>query len=254
MPDDELSGTGLFDPRGGYSEPDEYIPALLRKNRELGVDVLEQQTVTGFLQRGGRVTGVRTNVAEFEGDAVIATVYSWNQQLMSRLGLRLPVKAFVHQRYVTRPLRKPPPIPGHQCRLYPQLHIRPARGDRLLRSGITPLPERESEFPKSPRSTGTCRGCRQPAGLPERDGHGVLQADCSSRLLAEGRREETEKVGLLTWTSMDADPAFSARWQNSSPGLYLGLAFTNIPGFAYNPVAGSLPCMAGIRGGQGRPA
>jgi len=157
---DEL--TGLFDPRGGYSEPDEYIPALLRKNRELGVDVLEQQTVTGFLQRGGRVTGVRTNVAEFEGDAVIATVYSWNQQLMSRLGLRLPVKAFVHQRYVTRPVRKPPPIPATNADFILS-YIRPARGDRLLLGIATP--ERE-EF-QVPSIDWHMSGVPPPAGLKE---------------------------------------------------------------------------------------
>src|ERR1043166_2940835 len=48
--------TGLFDPLGGYSEPHEYIPALTRKNRELGVEILEHQRVEEFTMRNGRVT------------------------------------------------------------------------------------------------------------------------------------------------------------------------------------------------------
>src|SRR5262245_5923931 len=99
---------GLLDPLGGYSEPDEYIPALAYKCRELGVEIREERQVTGFALRGGRVAGVTTADGEVEADAVVCTVYAWTNQLLDRIGLRLPVKTFVHQRYVTRPLPAPP--------------------------------------------------------------------------------------------------------------------------------------------------
>src|SRR5215470_1675637 len=93
--------TGLLDPLGGYSEPDEYIPALANKCRDLGVDIRERTQVSGFVLRGGRVVGVRTAMGEVAADAIVCTVYSWTNALVEQIGLQLPVKAFVHQRYVT---------------------------------------------------------------------------------------------------------------------------------------------------------
>ena len=55
--DDEY---GVLDLRGGYSEPDRYLPALSAKVREMGVELREGVTIEEFLIAGGRVTGVRT--------------------------------------------------------------------------------------------------------------------------------------------------------------------------------------------------
>src|SRR5215510_10385194 len=77
--------TGLLDPLGGYSEPDEYIPALARRCRELGVEIREQQQVTDFILRGGRVAGVITAQGVVEADAVVCTVYAWTSVLLERL-------------------------------------------------------------------------------------------------------------------------------------------------------------------------
>jgi glycine/D-amino acid oxidase-like deaminating enzyme len=68
----------LHDPLGGYSEPDEYVPALARRVRELGVEVLENDPVIAFTQRGGRITGVRTAQRTIEADAVVTTVHVWS--------------------------------------------------------------------------------------------------------------------------------------------------------------------------------
>lgn len=62
----------------------------------MGVDVREHRQVTGFELRSGAVTGVRTPQGPIEGDAVIATVYSWTRPLPRTIGLALPVKCFVH--------------------------------------------------------------------------------------------------------------------------------------------------------------
>ena len=52
---------GLFDPLGGYSEPADYIPALARRCRELGVDIRKGETVTGFSRESGRISEVSTH-------------------------------------------------------------------------------------------------------------------------------------------------------------------------------------------------
>ncbi len=122
---------GLYDPRGGYSEPHEYIPALTKKVRELGVEILEHQVAREFITRNGHVKGVRTDTAPFEADAVICTVYSWTLPLIGKLGWKLPVKTFVHQRYVTRPLSSLVNFPAVNAN--PLLgYVRPAHGRRLL--------------------------------------------------------------------------------------------------------------------------
>jgi len=45
-PDDFL---GLYDPLGGYSEPDEYVPALAAKCRDLGVEIREREKLTAVM-------------------------------------------------------------------------------------------------------------------------------------------------------------------------------------------------------------
>jgi glycine/D-amino acid oxidase-like deaminating enzyme len=217
---------GLYDPRGGYSEPDEYIPAIRKKIRELGVEIFEHQAVTDFLVRNGRITGVKTNVATFEGDAVVCTVYAWTLPLLERLNYRLPVKVFVHQRYVTKPLPTPVAVPAMNAN--PLLgYVRPARGNRLL-LGIETTD-------------------REEYSVPSRDWQMSVTAD---PIWKDSLREsfskvvpslkdipwETEKVGLLTF-SMDGEPILGPI--GKLPGLYIGVAFHS-GGFAYNPVAGML--------------
>lgn len=218
---------GLYDPLGGYSEPHEYIPAIAKKLREMGVEILEHQAVREFVMRNGRVAGVQTNTATFEADAVICTVYSWTLPLIGRLGWRLPVKTFVHQRYVTRPLPAPVKIPAINANpLFG--YIRPAHGNRLL-LGIE-TPERE-EYP-----------------VPSMDWHmsAVSAAPELKDTLAQHFSSfvpdlkkttwETEKVGLLTF-SMDGEPILGP--VAKFPGLHVAMAFHS-GGFAYNPVAGFL--------------
>src|SRR5262249_14148718 len=110
---------------------DEYIPALARKCRELGVEIREREQVNEFILSDGCMAGVRTAREQIEADAVICTVYAWTNLLLERIGLRLPVKAFVHQRYVTRPLPEPLAIPAVNASPLGG-YIRPASGGRLL--------------------------------------------------------------------------------------------------------------------------
>ena len=54
-PDLSLTGEpiGLFDPLGGYSEPEHYLPALAAKCRELGVRIKEGCMVSDFIVDSG---------------------------------------------------------------------------------------------------------------------------------------------------------------------------------------------------------
>jgi sarcosine oxidase subunit beta len=218
---------GLFDPLGGYSEPDEYLPALAKKDRELGVEIREHQKVTDFLLSNGRVTGVRTAEGPIEGDAVISTVYAWTVKLLERVGLRLPVKAFVHQRYVTRPLLAPVRMPAVNANPL-NGYVRPASGRRLL-VGVETSDREEYRVQSLDFHMSTLSAPPELKSQIVRD-FVPLVPDLA------GTSWESERVGLLTF-SMDGEPILGP--VAALPGFYVGVAFHS-GGFAYNPAAGLL--------------
>jgi glycine/D-amino acid oxidase-like deaminating enzyme len=219
--------TGLLDPLGGYIQPDVYIPALASKCRELGVQIREHSQVSDFILRGGRVAGVRAAGADIAADAVVCTVYSWTNALVARLGLRLPVKAFVHQRYVTRPLPAPPAIPAVNANPLGG-YIRPASGGRLL-VGVETAERAEYRVPSVDFHMSTV------AAAPELKQQALADFRPYAPALADATWEH-ERVGLLTFSS-DGEPILGPIAQ--LPGFYTGLAFHS-GGFAYNPAAGAL--------------
>jgi 4-methylaminobutanoate oxidase (formaldehyde-forming) len=218
---------GLHDPLGGYSEPDEYIPALARRARELGVEVREGEKVAGFVLGGGRVAGVRTASGEEGADAVIATVYAWTERVLEPLGLRLPVKAFVHQRYVSRPLSPRPRLPAVNANPLDG-YVRPATGDRLL-AGIETAARPQFDVPSTDFHQSELEAPAELGALLRRNLAPLIPA------LAATEWEE-RRVGLLTFSS-DGEPILGPI--AGVPGLYVALAFHS-GGFAYNPVAGML--------------
>lgn len=219
--------TGLHDPLGGYSEPHEYVPALARRVRELGVTIREHTTVTGIATAGGRVVGVQTSDGALAADAVVATVYSWTNLLLAPLGLPLPVKSFVHQRYVSRPLAAPPALPAINAN-HLMGYVRPAHGGRLL-AGI------ESADRAEWRVTGTNFRLTELQAPPGIDA--VLHDRFSGFVPALADAPwESAHVGLLTFSS-DGEPVLGP--VGALPGLFVGVAFHS-GGFAYNPVSGML--------------
>lgn len=56
-------------------------PALARMAARRGADLREETAVTGFVERGGLVTGVRTAAGEIEADAVVLAAGAWSREL-----------------------------------------------------------------------------------------------------------------------------------------------------------------------------
>ncbi len=219
--------TGLYDPLGGYSEPDEYLPALAARCRELGVELRERTPVTGFRMEGGALRGVRTAEGELGADAVISTLYAWTNLALGQIGMRLPVKAVVHQRYVTAPLPEPLPAPAVNANPLSG-YLRPAAGGRML-LGIETA-EREEHRVTSPAfhldELEAWPGLReQIRALFEPYAPVLRQVEFAE-----------ERVGLLTFAK-DGEPVLGP--VRAIPGLYVGVAFHS-GGFAYNPASGLL--------------
>jgi glycine/D-amino acid oxidase-like deaminating enzyme len=219
--------TGLHDPLGGYSEPHEYIPALERRLRELGVEIRQGEQVQGLVERGGRVVGVQTSNGVIAGDVVVCTVYAWTHVVLQSIGLRLPVKSFVHQRYVTQPLGAPIDIPAINANPHGG-YVRPAHGGRLL-AGVETTDREEHRVTAVSFHMSTLAA---PSGLAD-EVHERFAALVPA--LAEAAWE-SEKVGLLTFAS-DGEPILGP--VQRLPGLFVGVAFHS-GGFAYNPVTGML--------------
>ena len=218
---------GLFDPLGGYSEPHDYIPALAKKTRELGVEIRENQKVTAFIVRNGRVAGVRMDGGSIEADAVVCTVYAWTLKVIEQINLRLPIKMFVHQRYTTHPLAAAVKIPAVNANPLGG-YMRPASGNRIL-AGIETAEREEWRV--------TSEDFHMAALSAAAELKGKIKSDFISLLPPLGAASwETEKVGLLTF-AMDGEPILGPVKQ--LPGFYVGVAFHS-GGFAYNPVTGLL--------------
>jgi sarcosine oxidase subunit beta len=218
---------GLFDPLGGYSEPDEYLPALADAARQRGVSIHEGVQVTNFIQRNGRIVGVHTTADTIGADAVVCALHAWAPMLLATVGVRLPVKAFVHQRYLTEQLVGPAVLPAVNANTLGG-YIRPASRNRLLLGAETPEREEyrvaDSDFRMSQLIA--------PAGLEA----GIVRRFSSLTPYLHGLSCVEERVGLIAF-SMDGEPILGPVAQ--APGLFLGAAFHS-GGFAYNPAAGLL--------------
>lgn len=218
---------GLYDPLGGYSEPDDYVPALAQGCRDSGVDIREQQLVTDFLIQNGQVRGIITPEGQIEADVVISTIHTWTPNLLMSQNQQLPIKSFIHQRYLTKSLPEPVNIPAVNAN--PQGgYMRPATGNRILVGGET---EEREEF-ITPSLDFRMSNLSAPDGYKDK-----LRQNMISLLPRLDKTQwESEKVGLLSF-SMDGEPIVGAVSQLS--GLLIGASFHS-GGFAYNPVAGLL--------------
>jgi glycine/D-amino acid oxidase-like deaminating enzyme len=226
---------GLHDPLGGYSEPDEYIPALARRVVDLGVEIVENEAVQGFIEEQGRIVGVQSATRTWRADVVICTVHAWVGKLLGLLHAQLPVKSFVHQRYLTTPLDAPVHIPAVNAN--PQNgYIRPATGNRVLAGGET---AHRVEYPV-PSLSFHMSALSAPSEVKE-----LLTREMTPLLPRLGQTTwESERVGLIAF-SMDGEPVLGSLDQ--FPGLLVGCAFHS-GGFAYNPVAGELLAQLAARG------
>lgn len=235
-PEDDV--IGLFDPLGGYSEPDDYVPALAQRCRDLGVDIREGVTVSGFVKERERIAGLVADGERLNADLVICTVHSWTNRLLAEVGAQLPIKSFVHQRYLTAPLTKAAKLPAVNANPH-EAYLRPAKGNRILIGGET-ADRPESETPSLAFGMDELRA---PRGFSD-----SLHDKVQPLLPAlKHIRFTEERVGLISF-AMDGEPVLGAAPQ--LPGLLLGASFHS-GGFAYNPVAGKLLAELALTGYTG---
>jgi len=216
---------GLLDPTGGYSEPAEYLTGLTQRARALGVEIRENIQVDEICVKHGRACGVKTVAGVIAADVVVAATYAWIHPLLASIDVRLPVKTFVHQRYVSEPVDAPvqfPPVNADPFLGY----IRPAKGNRVL-LGIETPDRDDYKVTSLDFRLGVLR-----------DEPGIMAPTVAKFKnffpMIEDLRWESTHVGLLSF-SMDGEPIIGP--VTGVEALFIGNCFHS-GGFSYSPASG----------------
>jgi sarcosine oxidase subunit beta len=102
---------GLVQGRGGTARHDAVVWGYARAASALGVDIIQNCEVTGFLRDGaGAVVGVETSRGTIRAGKVGIAVAGNTSRVAAMAGLRLPIESHVLQAFVTEALK--PIIPG----------------------------------------------------------------------------------------------------------------------------------------------
>jgi sarcosine oxidase subunit beta len=96
---------GLNQPRAGTARHDGVAWGYARGASALGVDIVQNCEVTGFVINDGRVAGVRTNRGEIRADKVCLSVAGSTTQVGQMAGLKLPITSYALQAIVSEPLK-----------------------------------------------------------------------------------------------------------------------------------------------------
>jgi sarcosine oxidase subunit beta len=102
---------GLLQARAGTARHDAVVWGYARGADQLGVDIIQNCEVTGFLcDASGGVTGVDTTRGSIKAKKVALSVAGSSSKLASKLDLRLPIESLVLQAFVSEGVK--PLIPG----------------------------------------------------------------------------------------------------------------------------------------------
>jgi len=95
----------LFQGRAGTARHDAVAWGYARAADGLGVDIIQNCEVTGFLREGERIVGVTTTRGPIPAGRVGLAVAGHTSLLAQKAGLDLPIESHVLQAFVTEPLK-----------------------------------------------------------------------------------------------------------------------------------------------------
>ncbi|PZO80036.1 MAG: sarcosine oxidase subunit beta [Mesorhizobium amorphae] len=101
---------GLLQKRAGTARHDAVVWGYARAADRLGVDILQNCEVTGFVRENGRVTGVETARGTILANKVGMAVAGNSGRVAAMAGMRLPIESHVLQAFVSEAIK--PLIPG----------------------------------------------------------------------------------------------------------------------------------------------
>ena len=95
----------LLQRRGGIARHDAVAWGYARAADALGVDIIQDCEVTGFIRDAGRVVGVETTQGSIRAPKVALAVAGHSSVLAAKAGFRLPITSYALQAFVTEPLK-----------------------------------------------------------------------------------------------------------------------------------------------------
>lgn len=96
---------GLFQRRGGTARHDAVVWGYARAASALGVDIIQNCEVTGFVRQAGRITGVQTSRGEVRAEKTGLAVAGSSSRVARLAALRLPIESHVLQAFVTEAVK-----------------------------------------------------------------------------------------------------------------------------------------------------
>ncbi len=96
---------GLLQQRAGNARHDAVAWGFARAADRLGVDIIQNCEVTGFLYDGERVRGVQTSRGDIRADRIGTAVAGNTGRLAAMAGLRLPIESHLLQAFVTESIK-----------------------------------------------------------------------------------------------------------------------------------------------------
>jgi sarcosine oxidase subunit beta len=124
-----------WQPRAGIAKHDHVAWAFARRADELGVDLIQNCEVTGFLRDGDRVVGVETSLGPIRAGRVALAAAGHSSVLAATLGLRLPVQSHPLQALVSELLEPvhPTVVMSNHVHVYvSQAH----KGELVMGAGV----------------------------------------------------------------------------------------------------------------------
>ncbi|HUS97549.1 MAG TPA: sarcosine oxidase subunit beta family protein [Hyphomicrobiaceae bacterium] len=95
----------LFQSRAGTARHDAVVWGYARAADRLGVDLIQQCEVTGFVRDGGAIVGVETTRGTIRARKVGLAVAGHTSHVAGMAGLRLPIETHALQAFVSEPLK-----------------------------------------------------------------------------------------------------------------------------------------------------
>ena len=96
---------GYRQARGGIARHDAVAWAYARGADRLGVDIIQNCEVQGFLIEAGRIAGVETSRGTIRADRVGLAAAGHSGVLAARAGFRLPITSYALQAFVSEPVK-----------------------------------------------------------------------------------------------------------------------------------------------------
>jgi glycine/D-amino acid oxidase-like deaminating enzyme len=123
---------GTFCTSDGWADPYSSTMGFAQRARSLGVEIIEETPVTGFVLNAGRVTGVETPAGRIDAGSIVIAAGAYAGGLGKLAGADIPVAPFRRMSFVTEPFSRVPRTVPMTIEFGTSLYFHPESGGFLF--------------------------------------------------------------------------------------------------------------------------